>query len=290
MTSQSARQTLFPIALAAAACCTGLSATAASLHIVASSSVASGLPDSLDYATNTASDLASVHTLSTSVLSYGSSASGYAQGGAGVIRMDAWVHAVNPATFGYPTGGHLIQSAGQNNGVGITDQLRVNSATLAAGTPVDLLFTLSFAQTVSLSQAASMFLGGGYYATFQANAQSGASLQLVANGIDNLAATGSSAVLHTFVGNYINLSEAMSGGAGATYFDSTERSAHADASHSAHFFVDPLSVGVSLSTDSGHNYATAAAVPEPSSAALGLAGGVVVGWLARRRRHLALRA
>lgn len=268
--------------IAAAVCSGALAAHAASMNIVTTSSLASGLPSTQNYSTSTSADLATTHVISTTLTSYGSSASGWAEAGAGVIRMDGSVHVVQ--AVGYVSSGNFYQQGGQQSGAGIIDQVHVNSTTLANGTPVDLLLTLSFAQIVTLSEAASLYLGGGYYATYAANAGNGTSAYLTANGIDNVNATGASAVLHTFVGQYINLAESMSGGVGAVYIDGVERSGHADATHSAHFFVDSLTDGVSLSADSGHDYATSvSSVPEPSSVALMLAGAGLIGWVVRRR-------
>lgn len=270
-------------ALAAAALCSsGIAAHAAGMNMAVTSNVASSSPVTQNYSTATAADLATTQTLSTTVTSYGSFAYGWAEGGAGVIRMDGTVHVV--AAVGYVPQGYFLQEAQQNSGVGITDQIHVNSTTLAAGTPVDLTVTLSFAQIVALSEPTSLYLAGGYFATYAANAGNGTSVYLTANGQDNVNATGSSAVLHTFVGQYINLAESMSGGVRATYIDGVVRTGHADASHSAHFYVDSLTSDVTLSADSGHDYmSSVSSVPEPSSAALLLAGVGLIGWVARRR-------
>ena len=267
---------------AAALCGSGIGAYAAGMNIVVTSNVASASPVTQNYSTTSPIDLATTHTLSTTVTSYGSTANGWAEGGAGVIRMDASVHV--EAAVGYVPQGYFLQQSAQSSGIGITDQLHVNSTVLAVGTPVDLTVTLSFAQTVTLSESASMYLGGGYFATYAANASNGDSVYLTANGQDDVNATGSSAILHTFVGQYINLTESMSGGASATYIDGVVRNGHADASHSAHFYVDSLTGGVDLSADSGHDYATSASpVPEPSPTALLLAGAGLIGWISRRR-------
>jgi hypothetical protein len=268
--------------IAGALCSSGIAAHAAGMNIVVTSNVASSSPVTLNYTTSTAADLATTHTLGTTLTSYGSFANGWAEGGAGVIRMDGFVHV--EAAVGYVPPGYFLQQAGQSSGIGITDQIHVNSATLAAGTPVDLTVTLSFAQTVTLSEPASMYLGGGYFASYAANAGNGDSVYLTANGQDDVNATGSSAILHTFVGQYINLAESMSGGVNATYIDGVVRNGHADASHSAHFYVDSMTSGVDLSADSGHDYTGGLSpVPEPSKTALMLAGAGLCAWAARRR-------
>jgi len=270
--------------IAVALCSSGIVAHAAGMNMVVTSNVASSSPSTQNYSTATAADLATTHTLSTTVTSYGSFANGWAEGGAGVIRMDGFVHV--EAAVGYVAPGYFLQQAGQSSGIGITDLIHVNSTTLAAGTPVDLMTTLSFAQIVTLSEPTSMYLTGGYFATYAANASNGTSVYLTANGQDDVNATGSSAILHTFVGQYINLAESMSGGVSATYIDGVVRNGHADASHSAHFYVDSMTSGVDLSADSGHDYTSSvSSVPEPSSTALMLAGAGLLGWVARRRGH-----
>jgi len=80
-------------ALAAAALCgSGFAAHAASLNMVVTSNVASSPPVTQSYSTTTAADLATTHMINTTVTSFGSTAYGWAEGGAGVIRMDSTVH------------------------------------------------------------------------------------------------------------------------------------------------------------------------------------------------------
>ena len=80
-------------ALAAAALCgSGFAAHAASLNMVVTSNVASSPPVTQSYSTTTTADLATTHMINTTVTSFGSTAYGWAEGGAGVIRMDSTVH------------------------------------------------------------------------------------------------------------------------------------------------------------------------------------------------------
>jgi hypothetical protein len=60
------------------------------------------------------------------------------------------------------------------------------------------------------------------------------------------------------------------------------------ADHTTHFFVDPLTPGVHISSDSGHDFATPVAVREPASLptlASGVLGVVAFGGARRRRRR-----
>ena len=80
-------------------CGSGIGAYAAGMNMVVTSNVASGSPVTQNYNTTSSIDLATMHTLSTTVTSYGSNANGWAEGGAGVIRMDGSVHV--EAAVGY---------------------------------------------------------------------------------------------------------------------------------------------------------------------------------------------
>ncbi len=76
---------------------------------------------------------------------------------------------------------------------------------------------------------------------------------------------------------------------GATF---TQRYGSADASalNTAHFFIDPLTPGDSIVSDSGHSFPTPQSVPEPASLAIfGVGAAALVGHFCWRRRRPGVR-
>lgn len=232
------------------------------------------LPESTTsgFSTSLAADLAATHLVASSESGFGSTTSGSTEAGAGVIRMFATSSVVDPLAHG-ETGTDSHVTAQASDLAVISETLQVTSTTLAAGSAVDLLFGLSFSQLLSSSEPLSIYLDGGFEAKFFAHDQSvNPTLILDSDGL-------TSAVMHTFVGQTIALTETMFGGAMATYIDQTGKSITDDATHSAHFYIDAQELGVTLIAESGHDYSSAviSPVPEPSEWAMLLTGFAFVG-------------
>jgi len=234
----------------------------------------------------------STQTLSSSQTTYGSSADGWVTAAPGLVSSVANAHAVNAFTHGYTGGGTLRGSGGQDNHVSLIDQLVVGSATLALGTPVDLSFNLGYTGVTSYLQSPdpisgpSMWIGATAVMALNASSTQGAAplaLSLLTNtGLPlGASADSRSGVMHTRVGDMINLQQSVDLQAGATYFDSEERTVSADFSHTFRFFADTTTSGVTLTSQTGHNYSVSA-VPEPRSMLLLLAGLGGLGLLRRR--------
>ena len=66
-------------------------------------------------------------------------------------------------------------------------------------------------------------------------------------------------------------------------FDSDRQFARMDASNSSLTFLDVLTPGVSLVSESGYSYQEAAAIPEPGSALLTLCGAIGLGAVRIRK-------
>ena len=251
------------------------SAQAASLGLGASSGVNAVYPgDSQSYSTFDPAQVASTHTVSASITGYGSASNGWMQGTAGHFVMQAYSLAVDPAANGCSNCGTLVSQ--HTDSGGFTDALLLGSATLAAGTPVDLLFTMKLTQSFSASQALSNYLTAGYQAQLIAS-DAHQSVSLYGDGPGGYADV-FSIVLHSAVGQTVNLNSSTQIGTYAEYIDQTARSVSEQVS--VDFYVDAQTAGVTLSSASSHDYA-APPVPEPA-AWLMLALGLPL--LALRRR------
>ncbi|MFG6463480.1 PEP-CTERM sorting domain-containing protein [Roseateles sp. DXS20W] len=182
--------------------------------------------------------------------------------------------------------------------VAYADTVRITSATLAPGTPIQLTVsqTLSFTMLTSGSAAGRLFgivtgLGvsgvDGFYLRYcRGNAYSDC-IPVTSDKLDQTVTL--SGVVSTQVGGSVTLSGSLDaltlvlahrGVASAGYVASA---ASISSLNSAHTFIESQTPGVTLLADSGHNYA-ALAVPEPAPLALLLAGLGVLAVRARARR------
>jgi hypothetical protein len=173
-----------------------------------------------------------------------------------------------------------------------SDQLMITSPTLATGTSVDILFTMRVDGTLLPRSA---FGNGGGSAEIDAafygsdgqdnngvNLQYGTIYQPLFDPDPNTVQihkllTGR---MTTVVGRQINLLyvlQATSTLNGRAPIQSSE----VDFSHTSQFFVDAQTPGVVLTSFSGHNYASPAAIPTPAL----LPGLIVLGAALRRRRQ-----
>jgi len=211
-------------------------------------------------------------------------------------QSDGWIaaaagsfHSLAHAHVGAPG-----ETASQSNHAGVIDQLFVNSASLALGTPVDLSFSMMYDGFTSYLQSPDPINGPNMYIvailemSLAANSTKTSHqlyLPLISNnGLPNGASAQSiSGVLHSVVGDTINFQQLLTLGAGAQFFDGETRDVTADFSNTFQFFADSLNPAVTLSSQTGHDYSISA-VPEPGSAPMLVAGCGLLGWLVRRRR------
>lgn len=238
----------------------GLTAShAASLGMGASAGVNAVYPgDSHSYSTFDPVQVASLHTVSSSITGFGSASNGWMQGTAGHFVMQAYSLAVDPLANGCSNCGTLVSQ--QTDSGGFTDALLLSSTTLAVGAPVDLLFTMALSRSFSASQALSNVLTAGYQAQLIAS-DAHHSVSLFDDGAGGYP-DGFSIVLHSTVGQTVSLNSSTQIGTYAEYIDQTARSVTEQVS--VDFHVDALTAGVTLSSASGHDYA-APPVPEPAA-------------------------
>lgn len=199
---------------------------------------------------------------------------------------------------GLPTFYSGLLSASAQASAGYTDTVRVTSATLPLGTPVQLTITQSL--TFSLLTSGSVQARrAGIFAQLLAGGLDALELyQCVGNTFANCTPANSDAidqtltasgVLSTRVGAAVTLSGSMGSWTAATVGLSVAQAGYVASAasvsglNSAHTFIDSQTPGVTLLADSGHNYA-ALAVPEPAPLALLLAGLGVLAVRARARR------
>jgi hypothetical protein len=233
-------------------------AQAASLGIGASAGVNAVYPgDSHSYNTVDPAQVASPHSVSSSINGYGSASSGSMTGTAGHFSMQASSLAVDPLANGCPNCGTLVSQ--QLDQGGFTDTLLVGSATLSLSTPVDLLLTMTLSQTFSASQALSNYLTAGYQAQLYAF-ETNQTVFLFTDGPGGNPDV-FSIVLHSAVGHTVNLNSSAQAGTYAEYFDQTARSVSEQVD--VDFYIDAITAGATLSSVSGHDYA-APPVPEPA--------------------------
>ncbi len=247
---------------AAAAQASSISLQSASRGFVGSQ--VSGTPDIKTYSSLDPADLNAGQRLDTASNSAAGNVSAWVDATAGAM------HAFNDAQA---TGGSVLA----DNTAIVVDSLHVSSSTLALGTAVDLALALQFSvsyQPDGPTNAMRVNVASYFTANDGLN-----SLSLFDNGptLSNGWGQGldlNFGVLHTYVGADITLDQRMQVNIQVDTSNAFGQHLVADASHSAHFFVN-ASNDVQLQSQSGHDYARADAggqVPEPGSAALALLG------------------
>jgi hypothetical protein len=235
-----------------------------------------GAPDIQTYTSLNAADVLAGHRLDTS----SSSTAG--------ISI-AWIDATAGGMHAYSDAQALAGSALAGNTAIVVDTLHVSSSTLALGTAVDLALTLQFSvsyQPDGPTNAMSVGVASFFSANDGVN-----SLSLFDDGPTLSNGWGQVpdrpfGILHTFVGADVTLDQRLQVNIQVDTSNVFGQHLVADASHSAHFFVN-TAAPVQLLSQSGHDYAqrtTGGNVPEPGTAALALlAFGLLAAHMAVKR-------
>lgn len=211
------------------------------------------------------------------------STSGYSEAGSSATAdygtLAAWATALGQINYNsYSYGGFASSSAT------FSDYLQVNSTTLAPGTAVTLQFTPTLTGSI---------FGDGTYGTVALDIRVSSPYLAHYNAIWYRATNDGPSqgnldpiTLETFVGDDVFYTAALSVEVYSITGTVPSRIT-SSFGNTAHFYADSLTDGVTLSSVSGHNYATMAPVPEPEFYTMMLAGLGLVGFIARRRRLLA---
>jgi len=145
--------------------------------------------------------------------------------------------------------------------------------TLAAGTDVTLTITKDLSGSIS---------GAWGYVNLLVNGKSGYQLTARLDGTTSTVGSLDPYIINTKVGDTVLLTGSLEVQAWA--YDTAYRAVTADFSHTANFYADSIP-GVTLTSTSGHNYSSPAAIPEPETYAMLLAGVGLLGFTGRRRKQ-----
>lgn len=149
------------------------------------------------------------------------------------------------------------------------DTLDVTSATLSVGTPVNLLFTLDYAATLSCSGTANVLAAIGFTAS-----AGGAAIQEADGTCNSILSGTQSIVVATVVGSELNVAGTLNLEAQAVAVTNGGESTASVDPPSAAFYIDSETAGATYTTGSGYTYFSpvASAVPEPPSIVMLLLG------------------
>jgi hypothetical protein len=235
-------------------------------------------PDDKNFSSTTLAQVMAGVLLTSSSSSSAGTASGWASAAPGMLKAYNTLQVT-------ATDSALVA---ERNYAGVVDVLHVSSATLAPGTPVTL--TLNMAFTIGYSfDGPTLYMPVGINSTASLNdgtnygvVQSDGPAQ--ANGWGQ-GVDVTSLLFPTTVGADVTLDQRLSIDGSVGYVAGFGQKLTIDASHTALYFVD-APAGVVLTSATGHEYALAAAVPEPASVALLLAGACLLVGVRRRAAAL----
>jgi hypothetical protein len=161
------------------------------------------------------------------------------------------------------------------------DSLLVTSNSLTAGTPVDLLFTLTLQASLNCTNTGAVFVIGSLTAGSSNTNLSSTTCNSVLNQTTEL-------LVSTFVGQNIPIfSQLNMTASGVAFNDGVGFSSLIDPPDSS-VFIASQTEGASFLSASGATYAQASPVPEPGTIALLGSGLLVSGFKRLRRKNAAL--
>ncbi|KQW45539.1 MULTISPECIES: PEP-CTERM sorting domain-containing protein [unclassified Roseateles] len=230
------------------------------------------------------------------------SGSSFAAPGVLKAKVDglSFVNAVAP---GIPTISNGTPVAVGSFGGSFVDTVLLSSATLAAGTPVQFVYTVNLHATSNGAghvgpQFSGYDSGTFYFDYFMRGSGGGVNIDTMyhyPNGLYQKVPNSSFShpiTVNGVIGEVMTLGAQLSvsaddragwygDGAGNLSWYGDLQQTHLDASNTARFYLDAVTPGLDLIAESGHDYATTA-VPEPGSWGL-LALGLGMVWLKRKR-------
>lgn len=229
------------------------------------------------------------------------SGSGSAFADAGLLRAKVdGVALIGPGAPNVPTVTHGTPRVDASFGASFGDLVEIKSATLPLGAPATFRATIRMNVVTNtpghVGPAFGGFDSGRFFFSYFVGFSVGANFVLPNSFATQIPSFELNIPVEVGakVGNFVPVGASLGVGAdnragmvddrGAVFSWGALSQTHIDASHTAQMFLDPITPGITLVAESGHDYSISA-VPEPATWLTLLAGVATLGAVLRRRRR-----